>query len=155
MCNSNIAVFDFSVPGIRDLQENPCAPSSHRQVRPFSACHQPQRDMEAVELVGVEGQVVEAVVGVIIVSTLTPACPTCSRALSKNTWTHCMSGRLTWPGQATEVDRDTGADLTLTHIHTHSHTHTGSHQPTWWLSRSLQTTPMNLVSDIHRVQSAH
>lgn len=54
--------------------------------------------MEAVELeeveVEVEGQGVEVVaaaavevveVKVIIGSTLTPACPTCSRALSKNT----------------------------------------------------------------------
>lgn len=39
----------------------------------------------AVELVEVEDQGVEVVVEVIIVSTLTPACPTCSRALSKNT----------------------------------------------------------------------
>lgn len=72
------------VPGIRAPQETPYAPSFHHQDRPFSACHLPQQDM-AVELVEVEDQGVEVVVEVIIVSTLTPACPTCSRALSKNT----------------------------------------------------------------------
>lgn len=96
--------------------------------------------MAAVEPVeaGAEGQGVEvaaaAVLGVIIGSTLTPVCPICSRALSKNTWTRCMSGRLTWQGLGTGPDRDKGTCMDLTHtpthIHTHTRTHTGSHQPT-------------------------
>lgn len=90
--------------------------------------------MAAVELVEVEGQGAEGVevVQVIIGSTLTPACPTCSRALSKNTWTRYMSGQLTWLGRCMKVgqDRDMVMDRTLPHIHinTHSHIHTGSHR---------------------------
>lgn len=64
------------------------------------------------------------------VSTRTPACPTCSRALSKNTWTRFTSGRVTWPGPGTEADQDTGPTLTTTPTRTHTPTHTGSHQPT-------------------------
>lgn len=106
--------------------------------------------MEAVEQVEVEDQGVEveveaaAVVEVITGSTRTPACRTCSRALSRSTWTRCTSGRLTWPDRGTGAQRDTGTvmgmgtDLTpihtniLTpiHIHTHTRSHTGSHQPT-------------------------
>lgn len=144
-----------SVPGIRALQETPCAPSSHHRGRPSSACHLPQRDMAAVELepAGVEVQgaevvvvaVVAAAVEVVIIgSTLTPACPTCSRALSKSTWTRCTSGWPTWQGPGTAADRDTDTDrgtdltptltltltLTPTRIHTHTRINTGSHQLT-------------------------
>ncbi|KAF3853910.1 hypothetical protein F7725_014598 [Dissostichus mawsoni] len=78
---------------------------------------------------GVEGQV-EAEVEVIIGSTRTPACPTCSRALSRNTWTRCMRGPLTWQGLGTGADRDTHPTHITNNIHTRTPTHTGSHQPT-------------------------
>lgn len=116
-----------SVPGIRVRQETPCAPSSHHQGSPFNACRLPRRDTAAVgleveEAAGVE----EGITG----STRTPACPTCSRALSKNTWTRCTSGRLTWQGPGTGAGRDTDTAMDPTHTHIPTHTHTGSHQPT-------------------------
>ena len=127
------------------LQEIPCVPSSPHKARPFSACHLPQLDLAAVEeeeeeeeaeAVVVEGPGVE--VEVITGSTLTPASPTCSRALSRSTWTRCTSGRLTWRDRGTAQDTQrgtaprtaprTGTDLIPTH--TRTHTHTGSHRPT-------------------------
>lgn len=89
---------------------------------------EPGEEEEVEAAVVVEEE--DVAVAVIIGSTLTPACPTCSRALSRSTWTLCMSGRLTW--QRLAMERDTGTDPipTPTPIHTHTRTHTGSHQPT-------------------------
>lgn len=126
--------FYLPVPGFRALQQTLCVPSSPHQRRPFSACRLPQLDMAledvAWEAVEVQGAAAEAVVGRIIGSTLTPVCHTCSKALNKNTWTLCMSERLTWQDQA--MDRGTGTGTDPTHIRTHIHNHirTGFHQPT-------------------------
>lgn len=84
--------------------------------------------MVAVEPGEVRG-VAEAEVALTIGSTPTPACPTCSRALSKNTSTRCMSGRLTWQGRDTGTDPTPNNIPTPTRIHTHTRTNTGSHQP--------------------------
>lgn len=77
----------------------------------------------AAEVAGLEEEEAAAAAA-IIGSTLTPACPTCSRALSRNTSTRCTSGQLTWRALGTGVDQDTATVLTPTH------THTGFHQPT-------------------------
>lgn len=86
--------------------------------------------VEELAAVGVEGQGVAVAVALIIDSILTPACPICSRALSKNTWTLCMRGPLKWqvPDMGLDQGMDTGMDLIPTP--THISTHTGSHQPT-------------------------
>lgn len=125
------------VPGIRALQETLCAPSSHHQARPFSACHLRLQDMAAVQpevgasVVEVAAEVEEA--ELTTASTRTHACPTCSRALSKNTWTRFTSGPVKWPGAGTGAERDldpTNHTLTPTHMRTHTPTLKGSHQPT-------------------------
>lgn len=61
------------------------------------------------------------------VSTQTPACRTCSRALSKNTWTRFMSGPVKCPGAEQDMDHRIP---TLTHMHTHIPTLKGSHRLT-------------------------
>lgn len=91
--------------------------------------------MGAAELVEVRVAGAEAEEEVVITgSTPTPACLTCSTALSKNTWTRCMSGRPTWRGLGTGADRDTDHTPTNTRTNTPTHTrtltHTGSPQPT-------------------------
>lgn len=77
---------------------------------------------------GVEVQGEEEVVGRIIGSSLTPVYPICSKALSKNTWTLCMSEQLTWQYRAT--DRGTAMDPTFIRTHIHNRIHTDFHQPT-------------------------
>lgn len=102
----------FLAPGSQQAQER-CVAHSDLQVNLCSVCPLLPQGVQALgETVGTTD------------STRTPVCPTCSRASSRNSWTHCMSEQLTW------------AQWPLR----------GSLQLIWWLNRNPLTTLMSLVS---------
>lgn len=102
----------FLAPGSQQAQER-CVPRSDLRVKLCSVCPLPLLEVQAVgETAGTTD------------STQTPACPTSSRALSRNSWTRCTSDQPTW------------AQWPLR----------GSLQLIWWLSRNPLTTLMSLVS---------
>lgn len=104
----------FLVQGSLQAQER-CVPRLDLQVKLCSVYLLPLR--EVVVALGVTVGTTD--------STQTPACPTSSRASSRNSWTHCTSEQPTW------------AQWPLR----------GSLQPIWWSSRNPLTTLMSLVSE--------